>query len=345
MRNVTELREFEIVINGKDKTRNNLLVKPLECILGACKLDSVTDGNIPEVSSPWSDPATWGGTLPVEDDEVEITSSMWVELDLTETPRLKKLTVNGRLTFKDDSAKTLRSHLIWVRAGELLVGTKAAPHQNDLTIEMLGHTESETLTLGGLVKAGNKVLASNNKVEIFGKPRVRMTRMVESSNANDSTIKVDATTAALDWVVGDYIFIATSTIHYTHSEYRTITAITGGTITFDKPLDHYHFGTADSTGTKYNGVDIRNEVLLLTRNIKVKGEEKDAWPGHVLATDLIDVTSDGQVKMRYGYIIADNVEFVNLSQKDVGKGGLRFESSIGTTGVYSRISNSAVHTG
>ena len=35
--------------------------------------------------------------------------------------------------------------------------------------------------------------------------------------------------------------------------------------------------------------------------------------------------------MRYGYIIADNVEFVNVSQKDVGKGGLRFESSIGTT--------------
>lgn len=49
--------------------------------------------------------------------------------------------------------------------------------------------------------------------------------------------------------------------------------------------------------------------------------------------------------MRYGYIIADNVEFVNVSQKDVGKGGLRFEGSLGTTGVYSRISNSAIHNG
>ena len=294
MRNVTEMREFEILINGKDKTRNNLLVKALECIHGSCKHEAVDEnGEIPLIASPWSDPDTWSGILPADDDEIEIATNMWVELDLAETPRLKKLTINGRLTFKDDSAKTLRSHLIWVRAGELLVGTKAAPYQNDLTIEMLGHTESETLTLGGLVKAGNKVLASNNKVEIFGKPRVRMTRMIESADASASTIKVDASTATLDWVVGDYIFIATSTIHYTHSEYRTITAITGGTITLDKPLDHYHFGAADSTGIKYNGVDIRNEVLLLTRNIKVKGEEQDAWPGHVMATDLIDSSADG----------------------------------------------------
>jgi len=127
MRNATEVREFEILINGKDATRNNLLVTPLECILGKCKLDNVDELDLPDKSSPWSDPATWGGTLPAEDDEVEITTKMWVELDLAETPRLKKLTVNGRLTFKDDAAKTLKSHLIWVRAGELLVGSAAAP--------------------------------------------------------------------------------------------------------------------------------------------------------------------------------------------------------------------------
>ena len=111
---------------------------------------------------------------------------MWVELDISETPRLSKLSINGRLTIKDDSAKTLKSHIIWVRAGELLVGTSAAPHQNDFTIELLGHTESDTLTLGGIVKAGNKVLASNNKVEIYGKPRTRMTRMTASAQAGSS---------------------------------------------------------------------------------------------------------------------------------------------------------------
>jgi len=172
---------------------------------------------------------------------------------------------------------------------------------------MLGHTESDTLTLGGTIKAGNKVLVSSAMVEMYGKARKRMSRMTEEVLAGATVIKVDATD--LDWVVGDQIFLATSTMNNTHSEYRKITAITGGAITLDKKLAYYHYGAAASTGTLYNGVDIRNEVILLTRNINVRGEAKDNWPGHVLVTDIIE--SNGA--FRVGYMIADNIEFSNLS--------------------------------
>ena len=37
MRNATDVKEFEILINGKDSSRTNLLVRPLECILGTCQ--------------------------------------------------------------------------------------------------------------------------------------------------------------------------------------------------------------------------------------------------------------------------------------------------------------------
>lgn len=137
-------------------------------------------------------------------EEVEIKSNMWVELDLAATPELKKLEVNGRLSFKDDAALPtvhLKSYGIWVRAGELLIGTAAKPFSQNAIVEMLGHTESDTLTLGGTIKAGNKVLVSTNRVEMFGKPRKMMTRMIDSVNGGADTIKVDP--KDLDWVVGD----------------------------------------------------------------------------------------------------------------------------------------------
>jgi len=93
LRNSTTIKEWEMVINGKDKTRELLLVKPLECILGVCKIDAIEETKIPTKSSPWSDAKTWGGVLPKDGDELVIGPTQWVELDLAKTPRLKKLEV------------------------------------------------------------------------------------------------------------------------------------------------------------------------------------------------------------------------------------------------------------
>jgi hypothetical protein len=42
-------------------------------------------------------------------------------------------------------------------------------------------------------------------------------------------------------------------------------------------LNNYHFGAAESTASKYSGVDIRGEVLLLTRNVLIEGNDEEAW--------------------------------------------------------------------
>lgn len=168
LRNATEVREFEILINGKDTTRSKLRVDRHECIHGKCPIEAVEDMNLPDKPSPWSDKASWGGVLPIDGDELEIKNNMWIELDLAETPKLKKLEINGRLSVKVDKdnlpAIKLQSFLIWVRAGELLVGTAEAPFEQMFTVELLGETESETLQLDGLTKAGNKVIVSNNRI-------------------------------------------------------------------------------------------------------------------------------------------------------------------------------------
>jgi hypothetical protein len=44
-----------------------------------------------------------------------------------------------------------------------------------------------------------------------------------------------------------------------------------GETQIDHPLDYYHFGHEESTGDLYNGLDMRGEVILLTRNVKIQG--------------------------------------------------------------------------
>jgi len=50
-----------------------------------------------------------------------------------------------------------------------------------------------------------------------------------------------------------------------------------GITTLDRELDYYHWGDAVSHKEKYNGADMRGEVLLLTRNILIKGEDIESW--------------------------------------------------------------------
>ncbi len=64
------------------------------------------------------------------------------------------------------------------------------------------------------------------------------------------------------------------------AERRTIAAISGNTITLDRPLDYMHFGEITF------GVDERGEVGLLTRNIKVQASddaEQTYFGGHIMA--------------------------------------------------------------
>ena len=83
---------------------------------------------------------------------------------------------------------------------------------------------------------------------------------------------------------------------------------------------------------------MRGEVLLLSRNIVIKGEDKDGWGGQVLVTDMFE--SDGTY--RTGSIYMDNVQVYNCSQKDTYYGALRFEMA---QGGHSRVSNSSIHNG
>lgn len=125
--NQTEVREFQWVVNGKDlQDRSMLTFNAYECLLN-CEAEVVEDCTSMKAESMWSDPESWAlKAAPGEGDEVVIGLCDNIVLDV-DTPILKKLVVNGRLSFKNDVTQpqflTLNAKLIHVNAGELLIGS------------------------------------------------------------------------------------------------------------------------------------------------------------------------------------------------------------------------------
>lgn len=82
-----------------------------------------------------------------------------------------------------------------------------------------------------------------------------------------------------------------------------------GIITLNRPLSAYHYGASESTANQYSGVDIRNEVYLLSRNVKISGEDVEAWGCQVVTSDYIEISG----KIRAGRTYMNNVEIYNCS--------------------------------
>jgi len=83
---------------------------------------------------------------------------------------------------------------------------------------------------------------------------------------------------------------------------------------------------------------MRGEVALLTRNVKIVGDDTDAWGCQIVTSDFIE----GNGEWRRGRTYVDNVEVYNCSQYDTKKAAFRFEGAMGSESV---VSNSAIHHG
>lgn len=106
-------------------------------------------------------------------------------------------------------------------------------------------------------------------------------------------------------------------------------------------MNHYHWGQAADPSPDFNGIDIRGEVVLLTRSVKIVGEDVESWGGHVLTGDTVELEGT-EVKMRTGHMILDHVEVHNNSQIDTMNSAIRFENAMGG---YSSVTNCTLHNG
>ena len=148
-------------------------------------------------------------------------------------------------------------------------------------IELFGEKDSKAIVYDNAIEAGNKLLANVNILRMFGKKRKQnWTRLLAPAEKGASQITVEKD---LDLVAGDRIGLLPTSYNFTASddcvviEYDPATGIVkidrsrDIKVDNDATLQFYHWGAEKSTGDEYNGVDMRGEVVILSRNIKIVG--------------------------------------------------------------------------
>ena len=108
------------------------------------------------------------------------------------------------------------------------------------------------------------IMLMGGKLSLHGDREHTWTKLAKTAERGSSRIEV---LDACGWRRGDEIVLASTDFDPRQAERRTIAAISGNTLTLDRPLEYMHFGEVTF------GVDERGEVGLLTRNIRIQASE------------------------------------------------------------------------
>ena len=210
--------------------------------------------------------------MPVAGDKVTIGRDKEVILDVS-PPALGGLSIDGKLTFANNADLELTTEWIMLH-GELAIGSEASPHTRKATITLTDNVKGEDV-MAGMGDRG--IMISGGTLNLHGDRTNTWTKLASTANAGSTSIEV---LNAAGWRVGDEIVLASTDFDPRQAERRTISAISGNTITLDKKLDYMHFGKITFD------VDERGEVGLLTRNIKIQASadaEQSFFGGHIMA--------------------------------------------------------------
>jgi len=268
----------------------------------------------------WSNPDTWGGTVPAETDSVTIPAGKRVLLD--RSVKVKNLTVNGSLEFADQSLELTTDYIML--HGKLSVGSATSPFTKRATLTFTGQSGENIMGMGT-----KGILNMGGTLELFGAAnRTPWTRLSATAAKGATQITVDA---ASSWKVGDRIALASTDYDFAQAEEFTIAAVSGNTLTLSAPLKYEHFGQAQSYGGKT--LESRAEVALLSRNITVQGDatsDTSKFGAQVMTMD------GGQARI-------DGVEFARGGQKKAsGRYPVHFHL-LGDAGANSFVRNSSIH--
>jgi len=235
---------------------SNLPLSVSDSTLGKWKVSDTISVSIENPYEPfirkWSNATQWPNKkLPKKGDSVLVPSTWNLQLDI-DPPSLGTLTIQGKLAF--DGASTLTAEKILV-LGTLEAGTEGQPFENTAQIHLAG---------------ANSLLQVTGKIELIGKSKNSKAKLRKTVQAGSTQIQVEGDVS--QWLKGDQILITPSRQNPLEYDLTTIKAIQGNVITLDSSLDFFHSGEIYDTGAPLFGeIDMRAEVLLLTRNIQIQG--------------------------------------------------------------------------
>ena len=222
----------------------------------------------------WSDPAAWpDGKVPGEGDAVTIARDMDVVLDV-DPPALRSLTIDGKLSFSDDRDIGLETEWIYLRGGELQIGSEARPYTHNATITLTDNVPDEDInTMGdrGIMLMGGTLNLHGDREHTWTK----LARTAAGRQHPDRSPRCQRLAARrrdrprLDRLRSRGRRSGAPSPPSAATRSRSIA-----------PLEYMHFGEITF------GVDERGEVGLLTRNIRIQASddaESSYFGGHIMA--------------------------------------------------------------
>ena len=245
---------------------------------------ATTRTSLPDGSLAWSDPATWGGTLPPAGAEIVIPAGKVITLDIS-PPSLSGVRVEGTLRF-GRSDLTLTAGFIDV-TGSLEIGTASQPFTNKAVVTLTGAPQA---TNDGSARGLN---VRGGRLELYGAvPTPVWTKLNDHANAGTSTLTLKDNT---NWRAGDTVIVAPTDFYgVANTERLTLGNASGSQLGLTTPMGKFRWGKMQyvtQTGMSLTPdpayvppaapapttLDERAVVGNLTRNIVIQGADDAAW--------------------------------------------------------------------
>ncbi|MCP8900612.1 G8 domain-containing protein [Gilvimarinus xylanilyticus] len=232
----------------------------------------------------WCDPSIWhNGAVPGDGARVVIGRDNTVSYALSDTARLHTLRVDGELNFATNSDTRMTLDTLFVDPrGTLTIGTQSQPVNRSVNAEIVfaanGDIDVDWDPL--LLSRG---LIAHGTLEIHGAEKVSHLKLATDARAGDSQLHLAR--SARGWREGDTLVITGTRFsgwkwdnsirevryHGTQDEVRTITAVSGSSVTLDAPLQHNHESPRD---------DLKASVGNFSRNVRFVTESAGSVPVH-----------------------------------------------------------------
>ena len=332
-----ETNELTYLLSNKDKTRGGgmpnekyreITFRVFRCLYDGClppPPPTIPAGR-PTEFLKWSSEEDWvkmGLTKPVAGDDgivkewISIPPGVWMVLDEV-PPLLTRLYIYGVLEIDDEMDNVLSAEIIMIQgdSAQLVAGFPDDPFTHNFDILLRGNHETPDQPLPNGPNLGAKALGVFGKLLLHGLDvGLTWTTLAAHAVAGSNTITLNDDVDTAYWTTNAEIVIAPTGYESREVEVRKIESISGRTITLYKALDFDHAGSSYSLSDDSASWRIAAEVGLLSRNIRIVGED---YPENVEeefgARVLVGKFTQDDVDYR-GYAKISNVEFFRAGQE------------------------------
>ena len=248
-------------------------------------LDLVTEAQATHravASGHWSDPTVWeNGQMPTTGARIIIPAGVSVTVDSEISTRFETIRIDGSLRFATNANTQLRvDTMVSTHDAALEIGTATIPIQPEFTAKI------QFIDDGGIDRNVDPRMIGRGAIlhgttTIYGAETTG--RMALASHPVAGATQLNLAASPTGWNVGDQLVI-TSTDGPTNDEIRTISGISGTTVTLDRALDVDHVAPLS---------DLDVYVANTTRNVQFSSENDAVLRrGHVMFMHTLNVDAN-----------------------------------------------------